>query len=86
MQVTPNWTSSGSPEEFETHFKIPFKGPGLYVTETDTILVTTDEMQEGRNPWAQVWPEGTVFNSYVYNGPFHNTFFAHCGRIPSRGN
>lgn len=57
-------TLSGSQAERSLdNFK--FKGPGWYITETDTILVTP--AYPTTTPWKQATPPDALFNFHVWN-------------------
>jgi len=81
MQVRPDWTKMySSKEAFEVDFPgMKFGGPGLYLTETDTVLalMTTPK---GKNfidgtQWASFsrWPKGSAIGIFVWNCPVQET-------------
>lgn len=39
MQIRPDWHQQVTHEQFEELFHIEFKGPGWYLSNTDSILV-----------------------------------------------
>lgn len=82
-QVRPDWGGRYTAKEAERQLKnFEFKGPGAYLTETDTLIVVPVEVTN--SPWQQCWPEAAVFEFNVYNCQFYETIFAVIGSLPSR--
>ncbi len=64
-----------------------FKGPGLYMTKTDTVVILPRPPENPptiKNVWAQSQPEGTVWDFNVYNCNFNDTIFAVIANIATR--
>ena len=77
LQVNSDWFQSGTPQELEDYIgegRFKYIGPGLYLTNNQTILVVANE--ETDNPWKKTWPEGTTFTMYVWDMPIHQTILS----------
>ena len=69
-QVDSSWTISGTGNEIETKlehdfaYDFVFKGPGLYLTDTDTLLIIS--RNRSSDVWHQVWEKDEQFCVYIY--------------------
>jgi hypothetical protein len=88
MQVTPDWTQHASPAKFEAMFHgLKFAGPGWYLTDTDSVLVTPlppHQMATVENVWDAEQPEDTLYHVSVWNCPYHETILAAMATAPNR--
>lgn len=89
--IEPDWDETGTWEELEESIGSGFKyhGPGIYLSDTDTLLIFTQERGDGReltikNAWQSYQPSGTIFVAYCYNRPYHETPFAIIASTPVR--
>lgn len=81
MQTVPDWTSH------DITLIQPFRGPGFYLSPTDTVLVTPlrpDDDATADNVWEQAQPDGTRWRLDVYSVVFAQTIFAACSTAPVR--
>ena len=91
VQVNADWTtqfpSNIAKEKLKEEFNLEFKGPGWYLTKTDSLLILPLPAEDKPNIetiWHAKQPAGTVFQIYVYNTQLSNTIFG-VGRIaPTR--
>lgn len=84
--VNPDWQERVSPGVFEGTFKSPFKGPGFYLNDTDTLLIvpdTEDDPDAGKY-WHIEQPEGTTYLALVYNSPYQETLLSILATAPVR--
>jgi hypothetical protein len=86
IQVTPDWQHSGTAESIAHQFKFDhkefqFKGPGFYLSDTDTLVIVP---RVEHPSFKKDWPKETVFTAYVYNTPFSGTVFSWNSIIPVR--
>jgi hypothetical protein len=91
VDLIPDWTETGTGEELQNNIGngFIFKGPGIYLSNTDTLLVLTKARGDGgeitaKNIWNGFQPSGTVFTAYCYNVPYHETPFAIITSTPVR--
>lgn len=77
MQVAPDWSRKYTPAQAEAQLKdFKFKGPGLYMTKTDTmIVVRVEPIPYGTSPWKHAHRPDELFEFHVYNCPFEETIF-----------
>ena len=85
MHVQPSWTKMySSKEAFEVDFPgMKFGGPGLYLTETDTVLalmITSEgahfiEADGMQMIWASFskWPKDSAIEAFVWNCPVQDS-------------
>lgn len=79
MQVRADWHGRWTSEEAESELSnFEFKGAGLYMTNTDTIIVVPSV--ENSN-WLT---KTTHYWFYGYNCPYSETIFAKLGDMPTR--
>lgn len=83
MQLLPDYWMTCTPETFTEEFKMEWRGPGLYRTDSDICVVIPD----GATP-ATIWsvrqaPDET-FKVYLWNRNFRYTAVSmfHC--MPTR--
>lgn len=97
MQVRPDWGKICTPTDFESIFDgsaegsppLKFKGPGLYLLITDTILVVPRpplKPPTKNNVWYAKQKRKTPYAVYVWNVPFDQTIFAAISTAPVRYN
>lgn len=71
MEVGYAWSISGSPTDLEKELnEFTFKGPGLYLTNIETLLVVPsppDEAPTAKNIWNKEQPKGTIYTAYLYD-------------------
>jgi hypothetical protein len=89
IQVTPDCHCLiVTAKEFKSVFQLLFKGPGLYTTDEQTILVVAHEKdleyKQESAIWKQTWPSKTLFAVYVYKVPFFRTIFSRVATAPVR--
>lgn len=88
MQVRPDWSKCyNSKQGFEDDLGLEFKGPGFYLTKTDTLLcvpLPPDNPATLENIWNVEQPAGTIYECNVYNLPFSQTIYAACAIAPVR--
>ena len=93
MQISPDWRQRfKSPEEIEKELiGFKFKGPGCYLTKTNTVIVIPLPPDNPATPetiWNMKQPKGTCWEVNVYNCPSYETFLGFintfCGLIPTR--
>lgn len=87
MTYMPSWTQyHQSPEEFTATFSLPFSGPGLYTTATDTLLVIPrpPDGLDISTIWHVEQPEGTHYEVHVWNSPFRETVLSTLSSVPTR--
>jgi hypothetical protein len=84
--IHADWQERVSPGTFEGTFKFQFKGPGFYMTDTDTVLVIpdTEDKPEADKYWHIEQPEGTTYLALVYNYPYQETLFSILATAPVR--
>jgi hypothetical protein len=71
MQVHPDWSQTNcSAQTIEAELGITFKGPGLYLTKTDTLLIKKHGSGTGH------------FSIYVWNAPLGKTILGQAASIP----
>lgn len=90
MQFSWDWTQSYSSskdlvEDFGGVPNFQFRGPGLYLTPTDTALVIPEhDGITNKNIWDTEQPSGTIWRVFVWNCPFKDTIFSAANRPPTR--
>lgn len=89
MQFLPDYSLTTTPSEFGLeHFDgLEFKGPGFYLSKTDTILVIPRPPQgpaTADSIWNQTQPDGTIYECHVWNCPWHNLVLAAPTLPPTR--
>jgi hypothetical protein len=99
LQVSADYCVKGTAEKLKKEFGWNHVAPGLYRTETDTVLVMAlppelsnpkdfdhpEEVDLSKiNVWKYEWPEGTIFEAHVYNQPWENTIFSRISTAPGR--
>jgi hypothetical protein len=90
VQMHPDWTQDyASSQELEVDMMghLNFRGPGLYLSDTDTLLVIPNRPDGDPtldNIWNAEQPEGTRWTVHVWNCPFSETIFLAMGRVPVR--
>ena len=86
MQVRPDFTLSGTAKFLSEELNFEFRGPGFYLEEKKTMLVTVQNWDDGTGepPWKQTWPEDTDFQASVWSCNHFDTIFAHCAVAPVR--
>lgn len=89
MQITPDWQKQYDVAGFEKDFQT-YLGPGFYLTQTDTVLVTTVPI-DGMTVLTveNIWNhsngfDGQMLHVAVYNQPFANTIFSALAIAPTR--
>jgi ribosomal protein L7/L12 len=67
--IRPDWSEVWTARNAEEQLQgFAFKGPGWYLSSTDTLLVTPcGAVEEGSTPWQWKWPEDQLFRFNVYN-------------------
>lgn len=82
--MQPDWFETNqTPEQIEQALSWnhgTFTGPGFYLTNTDTVLITTGG-DRYRYSWTTEQPDGTLYD-IVWNNHFNNTIFA--STVPTR--
>ncbi len=82
LQVSPDWVHRYSAKQAENDLVgFKFKGPGLYLTKTDTMIVLPDSDPSTGDPWEQNWLKDQLFTFYCYNVPFSYTIFSRIGPV-----
>lgn len=87
MQFGADWHTNYHPLEFLRDFGVELKGPGLYLTKTDTILVLANPAQGDvtkENIWNAEWPADTLWTAHVYNCPYSETVLSVLATAPTR--
>lgn len=87
LALVPDWSQNFSKENFESEFNMPMTGPGFYLTETDTMLVTANRPEDDstvENVWNHQQPEGTLWEVHVWNCNFRETIFGALSVAPTR--
>ena len=86
LQVLPDWTHKGTAKNIKEYMKWNTKvSPGLYISNTDTVLVIPlpEQPTDRAKIWNHTWPEDTLFKLHVWNTPIHKTILD-SGLIPTR--
>ena len=83
METELAWNMMGNKERIEQEFGIEFKGPGFYLSNTDTILIMPLNT-DFEKIWYQKQPESTQYYVEVWNTDFHNTSYAVIATAPVR--
>jgi len=83
METGCAWNMIGNKERIEQEFKIKFKGPGFYLSNTDTLLIIPLNT-EFKKIWHQTQPENTQYYVEVWNTDFYNTIYAVIATAPVR--
>jgi len=79
LQVKPDWHKSYTAAQFAAEFpKLKFRGPGCYLTDTDTMLVLAHAGPED-HPWKVKWPDEQIFEIYVWNCEVNDTILSSTG-------
>jgi hypothetical protein len=91
FSLTPDWELTGSWTKLEEDIGngFEFKGPGSYLSDTDTLLILPVMRGDGtqitaENVWHQKQPAGTVFIACCYNQPFYLTALSVLATTPNR--
>jgi hypothetical protein len=87
MQVRSDWEGRYTTENFEKEFKLRMYGPGLYMTKTDTLLVTPEcpkTNPDHNTIWHGKQPEGTIWLVQVYNCQFQDCILSCVSLAPCR--
>lgn len=86
MQVTPNWTVSGTAKELEDTIGngFEFKGPGLYEDTNGFALVVPLGEAAFIGQWKETWPPDERFAFHKYDAPFYKTVFGSVATAPVR--
>lgn len=84
--INADWFTRMTAEKAEKRLvSFKFKGPGWYLTKTDSRLVVPDIDPTDREAiakvWKQTWPVDQVFWFYIWNVPFEYLLFG-VGRLP----
>jgi len=74
---------TGNKERIEQEFGIDFKGPGFYLSNTDTLLIIPLNTYIEKT-WHQTQPEDTQYYVEVWNTDFYNTIYAVIATAPVR--
>lgn len=89
--IFPDWDEEGTKKELQETIGDEFvwNGPGIYLTDTDTLLIVTKERADGNkvtvnNIWQGYQPPETVYVAYCYNRPYHETLFSAIASTPIR--
>jgi len=87
LQIASDWSAKFDVVAFERELGVKFKGPGLYCSTQDTLLVVP--LPPGPNVdkstvWNQRQPEGTVYEVHVWNSPISELWFGQSSLPPSR--
>lgn len=88
--IKPDWSvHTSDPKKWmkeKLRRRPEYKGPGFYLTKTDTLLVIprplTPPTQE--NIWAVEQERGTMYSIHMWNTPFHQTIFSVIALAPNR--
>lgn len=83
IQIGPAWTKTESKEDLETDFGFEITGSGLYLSLTDTVLITIPT-RHAVNFWYGNIQAGEMLTAHVYNCPFHETIFSVIRSMPNR--
>lgn len=87
MQLFPDYTLLLSPEHVERDFGVKFSGPGLYRSDTDTMIALARPPETGttrETVWSAEQPKGTLYEVHVWNCPFEDTVFSVTASAPTR--
>ena len=76
-QVCPDWSHTYSSIEQLEHdlTGIKYTGPGVYLTETDTLIIVARE-PDGSETWNHIHSGDANFCVHCYNCNFRDTIFA----------
>lgn len=86
MEIKPDWYTTGTKKQIEEEIGDGFslKGPGLYLSNNDTILVIMPN-RTPRTFWNQAVESDEYYSAIVYNSSFTETIFSVLtGCIPIR--
>jgi hypothetical protein len=91
VQVCPDWTVQGTKEKLEERIGNGFtiKGPGLYLTDTDTVLVQlNEETRDNFKAWSISHKGDNQLDQhyvvYVYNTKIENTIWGEINLVRTR--
>lgn len=82
LQVTPDWDRMGTKDALEKYIgdgRLTIIGPGLYLTNTDTILVLNNEEDDS---FAVPNDKEAMYVLYCYNTPLSRTIFGYLDVVP----
>lgn len=77
-----NFDSTHDVSEYLSDFNIPYKGPGWYLTNTETILVIVYGLTD--TPWAMKQPVETCFKLFYWSRPNVGSIFGEIANAPTR--
>lgn len=83
-QIVPSTSGNYIAKAFEDEFEIKFNGPGMYVSNTRTILVVPVHRTYAEQWHQKSKMEDELFQVCVYNVAFEHTIFATIGGVPNR--
>jgi len=84
MQIISDWSGQYSSKAFEKEFNLPFAGPGMYLSKTDTLLVVPCGPVVRRTIWNMKQSKTREYEVYVYNCEWEDTIFPVIAIAPTR--
>lgn len=92
FQVNADWQREGTAAELEEDIGngFEFKGPGFYLRDHETDLITPCQRCSGgtygMGIWtkASLWPDDARFIFYHWDCPLSDLIFSQIGSIPTR--
>jgi hypothetical protein len=83
INIVPDWMLSGTPAYFEHELgNFKFKGPGIYATATDTLLIVPRDPK--RDLWENNLPPDAQYRLYCWNTKIEHTILSTQLVIPRR--
>ena len=84
IATDPDWVMYGTATKIEKELVgIKFKGPGVYLTKTDTVLILPYNRAK-ETFWYQRYENEEIFNVHVYNTEYYHTLLSVIGHAPNR--
>jgi hypothetical protein len=85
--ISPEWTGTYAPASFERDFGLRYTGPGVYLTKTDTVVVTPlppSECPTTESIWRKQQSRDVLLSCQVWNAPFDETILSVMAVAPTR--
>ena len=75
LQVRPDWSlAARTGDQIKDEVQgLDFSGPGLYVNDEYTILITVSKKVKKEELWKQEQPKNMVYDVHVWNVPLSQT-------------
>lgn len=86
LQVNADYRMTGTRQELREKVSsdLEIDGPGLYLSDTDTVLVLRNDRRHSWNQGDKYDRENAAYVAYFYNCRFDETIFSQIATAPVR--